>query len=249
MAEVLKNNIDELSLVNKKLKKELETNEKLMKFEKNFMNSISHELKTPIAIINGYIEMLQDKIIKNPEEIEKIYAVMFDEGVYLNKMIKDLNSYHRYESNFFKIEKREIRIKDFITGLLSKYHLDIEERKINLIVDIEDKIIIGDLGKLSIILNNLLTNAISYTDKRGIIEINYKNNNLRISNSAEIISEEKFAQIFQPFYKIDFSRNRKYGGTGLGLSIVKNILELLHLEYNMKFDKKRNFVIFDIRFN
>lgn len=249
MAQVLKNNIDELNFVNKQLKKELETNENLMKFEKEFMNSISHELKTPIAIINGYIEMLQDKMIKNPEEIEKIYSVMFDEGVYLNNMIKDLNSYHRYESNFFKIEKKEIRIKDFITGLLTKYHLDIEERKLNLIVNIEDKVIIEDLGKLSIILNNLLTNAISYTDKRGIIEIKYKNNNLSISNSAETISEEKFAQIFQPFYKLDSSRNRKYGGTGLGLSIVKNILELLQLKYNMKFEKKRNFVTFDIKFN
>ncbi|WP_462427416.1 ATP-binding protein, partial [Fusobacterium varium] len=70
-----------------------------------------------------------------------------------------------------------------------------------------------------------------------------------ILNSAESISEEKFAQIFKPFYKLDSSRNRKYGGTGLGLSIVKNILELLQLKYSMKFEKNGNFVIFDIKFN
>lgn len=242
MAQALKNNIDELNLVNKQLKKELVTNE-------NLMNSISHELKTPIAIINGYIEMLQDKMIKDPKEIEKIYSVMFDEGVHLNKMIKDLNSYHRYESNFFEIEKKEIRIKDFIEGHLTKYRLDIEGKKINLTVNIEDEIIIEDLGKLSIILNNLLTNAITYTDSRGIIEISYKNKNLKISNSAEVISEEKFSQIFQPFYKLDSSRNRKYGGTGLGLSIVKNILELLYLEYSMKFEERESFVTFNIKFN
>lgn len=65
----------------------------------------------------------------------------------------------------------------------------------------------------------------------------------------KLFQKKNLLKYFNPFYKIDFSRNRKYGGTGLGLSIVKNILELLHLEYNMKFDKKRNFVIFDIRFN
>lgn len=242
MAQALKNNIDELNLVNKQLKKELETNE-------NLMNSISHELKTPIAIINGYIEMLQDKMIKDPKEIEKIYSVMFDEGIHLNKMIKDLNSYRRYEANFFEVEKKEIKIKEFIEGLLNKYRLDIEERKINLTINMEDEIIIEDLGKLSIILNNLLTNAITYTDSRGIIEISYKNKNLKISNSAEDISEEKFEKIFQPFYKLDSSRNRKYGGTGLGLSIVKNILELLQLKYSMKFDKERGFVIFNIEFS
>lgn len=242
MAQALKNNIDELNLVNKQLKKELETNE-------NLMNSISHELKTPIAIINGYIEMLQDKMIKDPKEIEKIYSVMFDEGIHLNKMIKDLNSYRRYEASFFEVEKKEIKIKEFIEGLLNKYRLDIEERKINLTINMEDEIIIEDLGKLSIILNNLLTNAITYTDSRGIIEISYKNKNLKISNSAEDISEEKFEKIFQPFYKLDSSRNRKYGGTGLGLSIVKNILELLQLKYSMKFDKERGFVIFNMEFS
>lgn len=242
MAQALKNNIDELNTVNKQLKKELETNE-------NLMNSISHELKTPIAIINGYIEMLQDKMIRDPKEIEKIYSVMFDEGIHLNKMIKDLNSYRRYEANFFEIEKKEIKIKEFIEGLLNKYRLDIEERKISLTINMEDGIIIEDLGKLSIILNNLLTNAITYTDCRGIIEISYKNKNLKISNSADDISEEKFEKIFQPFYKIDSSRNRKYGGTGLGLSIVKNILELLQLKYSMKFEKERGFFIFNIEFN
>lgn len=242
MAQALKNNIDELNTVNKQLKKELETNE-------NLMNSISHELKTPIAIINGYIEMLQDKMIRDPKEIEKIYSVMFDEGIHLNKMIKDLNSYRRYEANFFEIEKKEIKIKEFIEGILNKYRLDIEERKISLTINMEDGIIIEDLGKLSIILNNLLTNAITYTDCRGRIEISYKNKNLKISNSADDISEEKFEKIFQPFYKIDSSRNRKYGGTGLGLSIVKNILELLQLKYSMKFEKERGFFIFNIEFN
>ena len=174
---------------------------------------------------------------------------MFDEGIHLNKMIKDLNSYRRYEANFFEVEKKEIKIKEFIEGLLNKYRLDIEERKINLTINMEDEIIIEDLGKLSIILNNLLTNAITYTDSRGIIEISYKNKNLKISNSAEDISEEKFEKIFQPFYKLDSSRNRKYGGTGLGLSIVKNILELLQLKYSMKFDKEKGFVIFNIEFS
>ena len=77
MADNLKENNDELKILNKKLKYELEKNQKFMKFEKEFINSVSHELKTPIAIINGYIEVLQDKITINEKEIEKIYSVMY----------------------------------------------------------------------------------------------------------------------------------------------------------------------------
>ena len=114
MADNLKENNDELKILNKKLKYELEKNQKFMKFEKEFINSVSHELKTPIAIINGYIEVLQDKIIINEEEIEKIYSVMYKEGLYLDKMIKDLNSYHSYEHEFFTIKKERFNFKEFL---------------------------------------------------------------------------------------------------------------------------------------
>ena len=239
---------DELKILNKKLKYELEKNQKFMKFEKEFINSVSHELKTPIAIINGYIEVLQDKIIINEEEIEKIYSVMYKEGLYLDKMIKDLNSYHSYEHEFFTIKKERFNFKEFLQSVLNKYLLDIEEKNIKLKIDIEDKIIEEDLQKIDVVVNNLLTNSITYVDTRAIINIVFKNNILTIENSCEYISEENMERIFKPFYKLDFSRKRKYGGTGLGLSIVKNILDLLQYLYKVRFDKERGFFIFQINF-
>ncbi|MCF2640637.1 HAMP domain-containing histidine kinase [Fusobacterium varium] len=244
----LKKNNDELKKLNEQLKFELDKNKKLMKNEKEFINSISHELKTPIAIINGYIEVLQDKIIVDEKEIEKIYSVMYKEGLYLDKMIKDLNSCYSYEHEFFIVKKEKFNLKKFLQEILNKYLLDIEEKNIKLKVDIEDAELEGDLKKLDVVVNNLLTNSITYTDFRGIINITFKNNTLIIENSCEYISKENMEKIFKPFYKLDFSRKRKYGGTGLGLSIVKNILDLLQYSYKVSFDKERGFFIFQINF-
>ena len=126
--------------------------------------------------------------------------------------------------------------------------MDIEEKNIKLKIDIEDKIIEEDLQKIDVVVNNLLTNSITYVDTRAIINIVFKNNILTIENSCEYISEENMERIFKPFYKLDFSRKRKYGGTGLGLSIVKNILDLLQYLYKVRFDKERGFFIFQINF-
>lgn len=248
MAISLKKNNDELKILNEKLKFELEKNKKFMKFEKDFVNSISHELKTPIAIINGYIEVLQDKIIVEKDEIEKIYSVMYKEGLYLDKMIKDLNSYHSYEHEFFSVKKEEIHIQEFIENILDKYLLDIKEKEIKLKLDIEEGIIIEDIKKIDLVINNLLTNSITYVDERNTLNIYFKNKIFTIENSCDYIPKEKMENIFKPFYKLDFSRKRKYGGTGLGLSIVKNILDILQLSYEAKFDEKRNFFVFQIKF-
>lgn len=248
MAGNLKKNNDELKILNEKLKFELEKNQRFMKFEKEFINSVSHELKTPIAIINGYIEVLQDKIIVDEEEIEKIYSVMYKEGLYLDKMIKDLNSYHSYEHEFFTIKKEKFNFKEFLQDILNKYLLDIEEKNIRLKIDIEDKIIEEDLKKIDVVINNLLTNAITYTDNRGIINIIFKNNIFIIENSSEHISKDNLENLFKPFYKLDFSRKRKYGGTGLGLAIVKNILDFLHILYKVDYDEARGFFVFQIEF-
>lgn len=247
MSEKLKKSIDKLNTLNSQLKIELEEKEKLMDFEKEFMRSIGHELKTPIAIINGYIEALQDGIVTE-EERDNTYSIIYNEGIFLNKLIKNLNTYLKYEFKFSKDNYEEFKLKEMLETELNKYALDFKKKDIKLGVDISDDIIHIDRYRVAIILNNLFTNALTYVDDRRIINIEFKDMEFRISNSSEYIPVEKFSKIFSPFYKIDSSRNRKYGGTGLGLSIVKNMLTSMNLKHSLIFDEQNNFVIFNVKF-
>lgn len=247
MAKQLQNNIKELSLLNEQLKVELVEKEKLLETEKVFMRAIGHELKTPVAIINGYIEALQDDMIEG-EEIKKTYDIIYKEGMSISKMVKDINDYLKFGFKQGETNLIECNINSLLNSVLEKYCLDISQREIRLkkvCQDVEKKV---DIKFMEIILNNLITNAITYVDERKEIEIELSKNYIKISNSSEYISEETFEKIFNPFYKIDKSRNRKYGGTGLGLSIVKNLLEFLNLEYSFIYDEKRKFVVFTINF-
>ena len=248
MSEKLKNNIDELNNLNLQMKIELKEKEKLINFEKDFMRSIGHELKTPIAIINGYIEALQDDIVSD-EEKNNVYSIIYNEGMFLDKLIKNLNTYLKYEFNFSDESYEEFQLKELLEEKLNKYNLDFVKKNIGIKIDIDESKIFIDKYRVSIILNNLFTNAITYVDDRKKIEIEFKDKILRISNSSAYIPEEKFKNIFRPFYKLDSSRNRKYGGAGLGLSIVKNILTSLNLEHSLIFDEEKNYVIFTIKFN
>lgn len=247
MAKQLQNNIKELSLLNEQLKVELVEKEKLLETEKVFMRAIGHELKTPVAIINGYIEALQDDMIEG-EEIKKTYDIIYKEGMSISKMVKDINDYLKFGFKQGETNLIECNINSLLNSVLEKYCLDISQREIRLkkvCQDVEKKV---DIKFMEIILNNLITNAITYVDECKEIEIELSKNYIKISNSSEYISEETFEKIFNPFYKIDKSRNRKYGGTGLGLSIVKNLLEFLNLEYSFIYDEKRKFVVFTINF-
>lgn len=131
---------------------------------------------------------------------------------------------------------------------LKKYSLDIEQKKVDLRLELEDLEIKTDVKIFNIILNNLLTNALTYMNDEKKLGIYLRDNSLVIENSTDTISDEVIEKIFNPFYKIDSSRNRKYGGTGLGLSIVKNLLEALNLKYSFTYDKDRKFVKFTIIF-
>lgn len=247
MATKLKQNIDELNLLNEKLKVELEEKEKLLETEKMFMRAIGHELKTPIAIINGYIEALQDNIIEG-EEITKTYNIIYEEGMSINKLVKDINEYLKLEFKNLELCYEKIQVRGLIKDSLKKYKLDIEQKNIKLIESYENKELNTDIKLFNIVLNNLITNAITYVDERREINIELTDKSLIISNTSKEISEETIDKIFNPFYKIDDSRNRKYGGTGLGLSIVKNILEALNLKYSFSYDKEEKKVKFIIVF-
>lgn len=211
------------------------------------MRAIGHELKTPVAIINGYIEALQDGIIEETEK-EKIYEIIYNEAMSIDKLVKDINSYLKSEFKDLKPTFEKINMKKVIEFGLKKYSLDIEQKKVDLRLELEDLEIKTDVKIFNIILNNLLTNALTYMNDEKKLGIYLRDNSLVIENSTDTISDEVIEKIFNPFYKIDSSRNRKYGGTGLGLSIVKNLLEALNLKYSFTYDKDRKFVKFTIIF-
>lgn len=247
MARKLKQNIEELNLLNDKLKVELKEKERILEKEKMFMRAIGHELKTPVAIINGYIEALQDGMIDENEK-KNTYDIIYNEAMSINKLVKDINSYLKYEFRDLKPSFEKVNLKEIIELGLNKYSLDIEQKKINLKVELDDLEIVTDIKIFNIILNNLITNALTYVNEEREIGILLKGNTLIIENSTENISDEMIEKIFNPFYKIDSSRSRKYGGTGLGLSIVKNLLEILKLGYSFTYDKERGVVKFTIDF-
>lgn len=247
MAAKLKQNIEELNELNEKLKIELKEKENLLETEKTFMRAIGHELKTPVAIINGYIEALQDGIIVENEK-KKIYEIIYNESMSIDKLVKDINSYLKSEFRDLKPNFEKVNMKKVIEFGLKKYYLDIEQKEIDLKLDLDEIEVETDVRLFNIVLNNLLTNALTYMDDKKKVGISLRNNSLIIENSADIIPGEVIEKIFNPFYKIDSSRNRKYGGTGLGLSIVKNLLEALKLKYSFTYDKDRNFAKFTIIF-
>lgn len=248
MARKLRLNIEELNILNAKLREELEVKERILDTEKSFMRAIGHELKTPVAIINGYIEALQDDIIQG-EEVKKTYSIIYHEGLAINKLIKDINEYLKLEFKNLEPNYEKLELKSFLTKNMSKYRLDIEQKNIDLKFECEELKIFTDSKYLGIVLNNLITNAITYVDERKKIEIILKDRSLEVKNTSSFLSTEMLQQLFAPFYKGDSSRNRKYGGTGLGLSIVKNLLEVLKLEYSFTYDETDGFAVFSIKFS
>lgn len=245
IASKLRQNIEELNMLNSKLKVELKKKENLLETEKIFMRAIGHELKTPVAIINGYIEALQDGIIEE-EEKSKTYNIIYNEAMSIDKLVKDINSYLKSEFRDLKPNLELYDMKKIVENEIKKYSLDIRQKKILFKTELESTKIKTDLRLINIVLNNLITNALTYVNEKREIKISLKSGVLVIENSADEIPKEVIEKIFNPFYKIDSSRNRKYGGTGLGLSIVKNILEGLDIEYKFEYgeiDKKARFIV------
>ncbi|MBM6823214.1 histidine kinase dimerization/phospho-acceptor domain-containing protein, partial [Fusobacterium mortiferum] len=137
MARKLKQNIEELNLLNDKLKVELKEKERILETEKMFMRAIGHELKTPVAIINGYIEALQDGMIDENEK-KNTYDIIYNEAMSITKLVKDINSYLKYEFRDLKPSFEKVNLKEIIELGLNKYSLDIEQKKIKLKVELDD---------------------------------------------------------------------------------------------------------------
>lgn len=247
LSDQLDKAISELKEANEKLREDIERERKIDKMRKEFVSNVSHELKTPIALIQGYAEGLKLNVIEDEENRNYYCDVIMDEADKMNRLVKDLLDLSQIESGYIKLEKTEFDICSFVDHVLEKYRPIFMEKGIRLDVKKNENLIVsGDFIRVEQVLVNYLNNALNHVDDNKFIEIEVtsRDDKVRVSvfNSGKAIPADSLDKIWTSFYKVDKARTRAYGGTGLGLSVVRGILEAHHNAYGA--DNKDNGVVF-----
>lgn len=238
MSNDLESTIGQLKTANVKLQQDLDKKEQIEEMRKEFLSSVSHELKTPIAIISGYAESLKDSV-DDPEDIEFFADTIYEETQKLSKMVKDILEINKLESQPNNANITNINLFNLITQITTPMQKVIEEKNITFNIKVPEKTKVWtDANLLAPILSNYITNAIDHVNDNGSINIfitKYKDKaKISVYNSGNQIEDEHIERIWDKFYKADKSRHREFGGTGLGLSIVKSYAKLLNQEYGVE---------------
>lgn len=240
LSETLEKTISELKTSNNELKRDIEKKEKLNSMRLEFLSNVAHELKTPIALVQGYAEGLKDDIADDKESRDYYCDVIMDEAEKMNKLVKDLMTLNELEFGGDKIDLKRFDVTELIRGCMEANELPVRQNDIRMIFDIDKPYYVwSDEFKTEEVISNYLSNAIHYcsepSDGSGKyieIGIEKKSDILRISvfNTGEPVPEDALPHLFEKFYKVDKARTREYGGSGVGLSIVKAIMDALHRE-------------------
>jgi len=230
--------ITELTEANEKLRLDIEHERRIDEMRKEFISNVSHELKTPIALIQGYAEGLRVNIVEDEDSKNYYCDVIGDEANKMNKMVKELLDLSQIESGYFNLERQDFDMNKLVSRVISKFEPILKENNIHLNVAEEESCLVnGDIFRIEQVLLNYLNNAINHIDERKqlIIKLAKLDGKVRVSifNSGATIPEESIDKIFISFYKVDKARTRSYGGTGLGLSIVRAIQEMHNNAYGL----------------
>ena len=224
MGGTLEKNIDEINKVNKKLMEDIENEKRLDKLRKEFIASVSHELKTPIAIIQGYAQGLMENIAETEEDRKFYCEIIVEESLKMDSLVKELLLITQMDSGYFKIEKEKVDLYQMIKDIRDKYSS--KNREIKYIGE-KDIFAYCDEKYIDRVLENLVVNALKYStgDREVTITVDDIENKYKIiiSNESENLSEDDLENIWTPFYRVNKARDRD--GHGLGLAIVRGILE------------------------
>ncbi len=239
MSYTLERTISDLKVANNELKQDIEKKEAIDEMRKEFLSNVSHELKTPIALIQGYAEGLKDGISDDPESREYYCDVIMDEANKMNRMVKQLLTLNQLEFGNDVVEMTRFNINELIKGVVQANQLLAEQSGITMnFREAEDAYVWGDEFKIEEVLTNYISNAMNHAtgEKRIDIYFERKETVLRICvfNTGNPIPEEDLDKIWIKFYKVDKARTREYGGSGVGLSIVKAIMESMHQECGVR---------------
>ncbi len=229
LSDELRNTIGELQQTNLQLEGEVQKERQIDEMRQNLIANVSHELKTPLAIIQGYAEGLKEGIGETKEDRDFYCQVIIEESERMNKLVRQILNLSQIELGKVKPEVEKIEITALVATLLTRAKPLLKDRDITIQNMVEKTMVLADEEMLGQVLLNLLSNAIDHTPKGAGIQIyqEYYEGKIRIYifNEGENIAKEDLQKIWLSFYKVDKARTRTYGGTGIGLTIVKTIIE------------------------
>ncbi len=236
LSETLERTISELKTANNELQRDIEQRERLDEMRKEFLSNVSHELKTPIALIQGYAEGLQECINDDPESRNFYCEVIMDEATKMNTMVKSLLTLNELEFGNEVVKMERFDLVAMIHNMLQSTRILFEQKQARLVFENQEPVYVwADEYKLEEVMNNYISNALNHVEGENIIKITVQKLEGRVRvgvfNTGQPIPEQDIGRIWDKFYKVDKARTREYGGSGVGLSIVKAIMESMHRNY------------------
>lgn len=238
LSEHLEKTISELKTANLSLQQDIAKKEEIDEMRKEFLSNVSHELKTPLALIQGYAEGLIECVNEDEGSRQFYCEVIMDEADKMNRMVRKLLTLNQLEFGNEKVELVRFDLVELIRGLLLKSSLMAEQNHVTVSFLPKRPVYVwGEELMVEEVLTNYLTNAYHYAagEKRVEISITTPGKTVRVSvyNTGEPIPAEELEKIWIKFYKVDKARSREYGGNGIGLSIVKAIMDSLGQSYGV----------------
>ena len=216
-----------------RLKESAEEKVLLDKENKELISNISHDLKTPITAVKGYVEGIMDGVADTPEKMDRYVKTIYNKTTEMDHLINELTFYSKIDTNRIPYTFSKLNVEDYFSDCAEEVGLELETRGIELVyanyVE-KDVQVIADGEQIRRVIHNIISNAIKYMDKpKGIIQIRIKDVGdfiqVEIEDNGKGIGSKDIAYIFDRFYRTDVSRNSSKGGSGIGLSIVKKIME------------------------
>lgn len=220
-----------INLLSDKLSNSIKSLQDDIEERKVLVRDISHELKTPIAVIKGYVEGLKYNVVEDEQARDKYYDVIVEECDRINKLVKELLDLSKLEDMSCGLQVSQVSMRNLIDDSIEKLQHIADMRSVDIKFTCEEEILIHvDKHLMERVISNLISNAIKYANTSGYVRINLKEKNqgceLRIFNTGANIPAESLDQIFNVFYKVDQVRGRDDEGHGIGLAIVKRIMDM-----------------------
>lgn len=235
----LERSISELKTANNELQKDIEKKEKIDEMRKEFLANVSHELKTPIALIQGYAEGLSEAVNDDPESRTFYCDVITDEASKMNRMVQKLLTLNQLEFGNDLVEMERFDLAALVRNYIQSAVILTKQNDIEVRMEGEETVYAwGDEYKVEEVFMNYFSNAVNHCggEKKIVVKLLQEEKLVRVTvfNTGSPIPKESVPHLWEKFYKVDKARTREYGGSGVGLSIVKAIMESMNRKYGVE---------------